>query len=654
MSFVVSRSGVTTRHFIIATAGHVDHGKSALVKALTGTDPDRLPEEKRRQITIDLGFAELNLTAPSGDKIHAGIVDVPGHEDFVRNMIAGVGSIDLALLVVATDDGWMPQTEEHLQILTYLGVHRAVIVLTKSDLGKIENVTEQIRNRLRETVLAESRIIPTSVRTGDGIENLKKTLALELATTPTQRDFGKPRLFVDRAFTLRGVGTVVTGTLTGGPLHRGQSISVQPQNLRARIRSIQSHGIEIDSAQPGMRTALNLPDLQLDQIKRGDVITDTYLAPTSALIAQVEKSARHIAREPASTKATVDKPAARPLKNGSSVYLHHGTSRVAARIALLAKKGLDPGQKTIARLKLASPVVAFVGDRFVIRDASEQNTIAGGIVLDPDGASARDARDSKLFSMRATASDDIDLCVRSEIARRGFVPRRTLLARSHFSVGAISEALMRLQRNKKIVLSEEIAADGEFWQTLRNQAIALIDSAHKRHPERPGLDLSELRSVLRDQPENVFEALIAELCTYDFVRKGSAIARASHQLRLPTSLQPVETKIREALTQKPFDPPPRREIELDRDSQHVLRFLIATGEVIEVGSDAVVLRENFERMKARITDFISKNGPATVSELRQAMESSRRIMVPLLERLDRDGVTRRLGDRRILCTVHYV
>ena len=629
---------MTTKHFILATAGHVDHGKSALVKALTGTDPDRLPEEKRRQITIDLGFAELNLTAPSGDKIHAGIVDVPGHEDFIRNMIAGVGSIDLALLVIAADDGWMPQTEEHLQILTYLGVQRAMIAVAKSDLGNVENVTEQIRNRLRETVLEESRIIPTSVRTDEGIENLKKTLALELATMPIQRDFGKPRLFVDRAFTLRGLGTVVTGTLTGGRLHRGQSISVQPQTLRARIRSIQSHGVEIDCAQPGMRTALSLPDLPIDQVKRGDVITDGDLAPTSALIAQVEKSPRLVAKE----------PAARPLKNGSSVYLHHGASRAAARITLLEKNGLEPGQKTIAHLKLSSPIVAFVGDRFVIRDASGQHTIAGGVVLAPDGTGFRDAQNLKLLSMSATASDDIDLCVRSEIARRGFVPRKTLLSKSHFSAGEISEALMRLQRDNKIALVGEIAADGHFWQMLRSQAIALIDSAHKQNPERSGLDLSELRSVLRNQPENVFEALIADLCGGDFVRKGSAIARTSHQPVLPAELQPLERKIREALSEKPFDPPPRREIELDRGAQHVLRFLIENGEVVEVGSDAVLLRENFERMTARIAEFISKNGPATVSELRQALESSRRIMVPLLEQLDRDGVTRRVGDKRML------
>jgi selenocysteine-specific elongation factor len=629
---------VTTRHFIIATAGHVDHGKSALVKALTGTDPDRLPEEKRRQITIDLGFAELNLTAPGGDKIHAGIVDVPGHEDFVRNMIAGVGSIDLALLVVAADDGWMPQTEEHLQILTYLGVQRAVIALTKSDLGNVENVTEQIRNRLRETVFAKAPVIPTSVRTGEGIENLKKTLALELATTPAQRDFGKPRLFVDRAFTLRGLGTVVTGTLTGGQLHCGQSISVQPQNFRARIRSIQNHGIEIDSAQPGTRTALNLPDLQIDQVKRGDVITDNDFAATSALTAQVEKSPRLGAKE----------SAARPLRNGTSVYLHHGTSRAVARITLLEKNGLGPGQKTIAHLKLASPVIAFVGDRFVIRDASEQHTTAGGVVLAPDGTGFRDAHDLNLLSMRATAPDDIDLCVRSEIARHGFAPRKTLLAGSHFSAGEISEALMRLQRDNEIVILEEIAADDAFWRTLRNQAIAFIDSAHKQNPERPGLDLSELRSVLRDHPQNVFEALIADLCADDFVRKGSAIARTSHQPVLPARLQPVERKIREALSQKPFDPPPRREIELDPDAQHVVRFLIASGEVIEVSSEAVLLREDFERMRAKIAEFISRNGSATVSELRQALESSRRVMVPLLEKLDREGFTRRVGDKRSL------
>ena len=633
---------MTTRHFILATAGHVDHGKSALVKALTGTDPDRLPEEKARQITIDLGFAELNLVAPNGDKIHAGIVDVPGHEDFVRNMIAGVGSIDLAVLVVAADDGWMPQTEEHLQILTYLGVKRAVIALAKSDLGRIDSATEQIRIQLHGTVFAESPIVPTSVRTGEGIENLKSAIASELAVMHPQRDFGKPRLFIDRVFTLRGIGTVVTGTLTGGRLHRGQSVIVQPQKLPARIRSIQSHGVELDCAQPGMRTALNLTDVAIDQIKRGDVITDSDLMAKSTLIVQMERSPR----------LRVEEPAARPLKNGSSVYLHHGTLRVSARVTLIETKTLEPGKKKTARLKVASPIFAFVGDRFVVRDASEQHTIAGGVVLDPDGTNVRGAAQLELLSMRASTTDDVDLCIRSEIGLRAFVPTRTLLNKSHFSGAEISNALIRMQRDNEIVLCEEIAADLEFWQKLHNQAIALIDNAHKRNPERLGLDLNELRSALRDQSENVFEALIAELCADDFVRRGSAIARVSHRPFLPANLQPVATKVREALSAKPFDPPARKEIEVDRHAQEVVRFLIATGEAIEVGSDLVQLRENFERMKKALADFISKNGPATVSELRQALESSRRTMVPFLEKLDRQGVTRRLGDKRVLAKLN--
>ena len=554
-------------------------------------------------------------------------------------MIAGVGSIDLAVLVVAADDGWMPQTEEHLQILTYLGVKRAVIALAKSDLGRIDSAAEQIRIQLHGTVFAESPIVPTSVRTGEGIENLRSAIASELAVMHPQRDFGKPRLFIDRVFTLRGIGTVVTGTLTGGGFYRGQSIIVQPQKLEARTRSIQSHGVEIECAQPGMRTALNLPDLGIDQVRRGDVITDRDLGvASSTLTAQIEKSSR----------LRIKELAARPLKNGSSVYVHHGTLRVAARVKLLKRNGLEPGQKTIANLKLESPIFAFIGDRFVIRDASEQHTIGGGVVLDPDGASFRDAAHLELLSIRATDPDDVALCVRSEIVLRGFVPEKTLLNKSHLSAGEISEALMRLQRDNEIVLCEEIVADAGSWQKLRSQAIAFIDNAHKENPERLGLDLNELRAALRDLPKEVLEALIAELCAADFVRKGSAIARTSHRPVLPAELEPVERRIRESLSHKPFDPPPRREIEPDRHTQHVLRFLIESGEVIEVSPDAVLLRDNFEHMKARITEFISKHGPATVSELRQALESSRRIMVPFLERLDREGFTRRVGDRRKL------
>jgi selenocysteine-specific elongation factor len=641
---------MTEKHFILATAGHVDHGKSALVKALTGTDPDRLPEEQARQITIELGFAHLQLSGPAStlnsqpSTFSIGMVDVPGHQDFVRNMIAGVGSIDLALFVVAADDGWMPQTEEHLQILTYLGVKRGVIALTKSDLGQIDNVHEQIRTQLRDTAFARSPIIPTSVRTGEGIENLKSALPSEFSSMRSQRDVGKPRLFVDRTFTLRGIGTVVTGTLTGGQLHRGQNVVVQPQNFEARIRSLQSHGSELECAQPGMRTAINLPDVPIGespgQIKRGDVLTVDDLGKSSAsLIVVLEKSSRLHPKE----------PAARPLKNGMSVYLHHGTCRFPAKINLPEERVLEPGEQKIAKLKLESPIFAFLGDRFVLRDASEQHTVAGGMVLDPDGdrGKVRSAAQRNLLAGRADAPDDVDLCVRSEMLVNGFMRKQIVLRKSHFGTDEITKALQRLQRRNEIVIHQEIVADARAWQMLRNRMIGLIDHAHKTNPERVGLDLNELRTALRDQSPDVFEALVSDLCPADFTRKGSAITRIAHRPALPPNLRPVAMKIREALEQKPFDPPARKEIEIEQNAQQTLRFLIETGEAIEVGPDAVLLRENFEGMKNAIVDFISQNGPATVSELRQRLQSSRRIMVPLLERLDREGVTRRVGDKRM-------
>jgi selenocysteine-specific elongation factor len=623
---------VTTRNFIIATAGHVDHGKSALVKALTGTDPDRLPEERERQITIDLGFAELNLIGPNGDKIHAGVVDVPGHEDFVRNMIAGVGSIDLALFVVAADDGWMPQTEEHLQILNYLDVQRAVVALTKSDLGQIDVIIEQIRGKLRGTAFARSPIVPTSVRTGRGIQNLEKALAMELGTAEPQRDIGKPRLFVDRVFTLRGIGTVVTGTLTGGRLRRRQQIILYPTNLEARIRTIQSHGHELEVAQPGMRTAINVPDIPVDHIKRGDVVTIACLGePGSILVVLLEKSSR-LDRE--------SRTVTRPIKNGSLVYLHHGTSRVAAKIAFREDGPLEAGQKKVAQLKLLSPIFAFAGDRFVVRDSAEQNTIAGGVVLDPEG--------HKESVTSGLALDDVDSLLRLTISRHGFAERENLLSKSQFNADEISEALMRLQGRGEIILRQHIAADCELWRKLSTQAAGLIDEAHKQNPECAGVDLNEMRSALRIQQAHALEALVADLCAGNFVRKGSVIARASHRPKLPTPLGLVEARIRETLSKKPFDPPSRREIEADSHARQVVRFLIENGDLIEIAPDVVSLRENFECMKNAVADFISKNGPATVSELRRALESSRRTMVPFLERLDRENVTRRVGDKRSL------
>jgi selenocysteine-specific elongation factor len=634
---------MTEKHFILATAGHVDHGKSALVKALTGTDPDRLPEEKARQITIDLGFAELNLTARNGEKIHAGIVDVPGHEDFVRNMIAGVGSIDLALLVVAADDGWMPQTEEHLQILTYLGVQRAVIALAKSDLGGIDAVMEQIREKLRATPFAHAPIVPTSIRTGEGIENLKDAFATELGTAEPHPDIHKPRLFIDRAFTLRGIGTVVTGTLSGGSIRRSQDVIVQPKNVSARVRSVQNHGRDVEIAQPGMRTAINLPDLSIGQnaVQRGDLITVQSLgSPQSTIDVLLERSPR----------LKRNSPAARPIKNGSSVQVHFGTGRIAAKITLLDQSALGAGQSAIARLRLDSTIIAFVGDRFIVRDSSEQNTIAGGTVLDPDAdrANFRAAAQVQFLRARATTPHGVDVCIQSQLQRDGRAEPETLLAKSNFSTDQISEALSRLSHDGQIIVARDIAADASYWHTLINRAATLIDRAHEKHPERRGVELSELRRDLETRSDKLFAAVISELTRNGFVRFENQIARVSHRPSLPPELLSAAENIHAALSARRFDPPDRKSFSQDRNLQQALRFLIDEGKIFEISREIVVLRETVEEMQNSIVKFLSENGSATASQLRQKIGSTRRVIIPFLEYLDRTGVTRRIGDERVL------
>ncbi len=624
---------MTQKHLILATAGHVDHGKTALVKSLTGVDTDRLPEEKARGITIDLGFAHLALPGVS-----LGVIDVPGHEDFIRNMIAGLGAIDLTLLAVAADDGWMPQTEEHWQILNYLGVRRVVVAITKCDLGDASRTAKQVREQIGDTSLGIVPIVPTSVRSEFGLEELKQTLAEVCASLPGPPDIGKPRLFVDRVFTVRGTGTVVTGTLTGGQLARGEIVSLQPQNLRTRIRAIQSHNQPIKVALPATRTALNLPDLRVEEIPRGTVLTTGGNTESSRTIdVLVERSGR-------------TRPTARPLKNTSVIQVHYGSARFPARITLLDRRELLPGDRAIARLRYAQPAFVFVGDRFIIRDSSGRATIAGGVVLDPDAERIkfRSAEARAFLESRAAAPNDILTLLRSQLRRDGVVRRTSLLLKSNFDEEAIGSAIERLAHEKEAFVHDSIVADATWWQALRKRAIAAVDVEHTAHPERAGLDLAALRACLSLDDEELHDALIADLCDEGFSCAQGAIRRQSHRPSLPALLAEAGTKIRAALAAQPFDPPSRKELIADAAAQEALRFLSRAGEVIVINDEVVLSADAFAELKSRITQALRVSGPATVSELRQALGSTRRIVVPLLERCDRDGLTSRQGDRRTL------
>ena len=627
-------------HYIVATAGHVDHGKSTLIKALSGTDPDRLPEEKARGITIDLGFAHLELGSPEvTSPIDVGIVDVPGHEDFVKNMVAGVGTIDLALLIVAADDGWMPQTEEHLQILSYFGVRRAVVSLTKADLAGDEAASiSDIRLRLQGSPFADAPIVPTSVVTGQGLETLKSALAQELSAAPPPRDIGKPRLAVDRVFTLSGAGTIVTGTLVGGWLQRGQAVLIQPSGHPARIRRIQSHGRDVERSGPGTRTALNLADVDpVAGVHRGDVITVPDMGSASdCLDVMLEISAR----------------ASRPLKDGVRARVHYGSGNVPAHIALGAGKELTPGQRQLAQLRLESPVFLVAGDYLTLRDWSEQQTLAGAIVLDPD-ATRRAFRSTDRQQWLTRVAESLDkpaLFVAAHVARARVLRRSRAFVKTRFSRDDIDAAIQQLAREGSLVVTDDMLVEAATWTTARTRAAQLVDDVHREHPERLGLSLTELRNVITKEFafEDLFDALIASLSDEGFARSGLVIQRASHRAQLPEPLRAAGETLRRTLSAQPLEPPSRKELTPDVASQRALKFLVESGEVVEISAELVLSASAVAQATAHVKAFIAKHGPATVSDLRQRLGSSRRVVVPLLEYLDRTFVTVRHGDRRTL------
>ena len=622
--------------FIVATAGHVDHGKSALVTALTGTDPDRLPEEKARGITIDLGFAALDVRTPSGDALHIGIVDVPGHEDFVRNMAAGVGAADLALLVVAADDGWMPQTEEHLQVLTYFGVTRAVVALTKADLVvDVGQASDSVRQRLQGTAFATAPIVPTSVVGGQGIEELKDTIGRVLAATPPPRDIGKPRVPIDRVFTLPGIGTVVTGTLLGGTLRKGQRVVLQPSGKATWIRRMQSHNRDEEACGPARRIALNLPDIGAGDIHRGDVVTiDLGRGSTSVIDAHVAVSHR----------------AVRSLRTGTRAHVHYGSGHVGARVVLLDEKEIGPGGMGLAQLRLDRPVFAFDGDHLTIRDWAEQATLAGGLVLDVDASprAFHHPRRRQFLARRSEALDDPFGWVDSLLERDSVASRLGLLVGSAFSEAEVEDAAHRLVASGRAVSASRWVWRVDAWSTLLRGAAEAIDGEHASHPDRRGLPLTDLRARLGSIDAGAFDALVVDLCGSGFARDGSVVRRATHRAALPPALESAGSDLRATLAARPLDPPSRKALAPDAASARALRFLVESGEAIEVGAELVMTAEQVQRAREIVVAVIGECGAATLADIRARLECSRRVLLPLLEYFDRTGVTARNGDRRTL------
>lgn len=644
---------MTVRHFIVGTAGHIDHGKSSLVKALTGVDPDRLPEEKARGMTIDLGFAHLRIEDPDDPEMvyDLGIVDVPGHADFVKNMVAGVGSIDLALFIVAADDGWMPQSEEHLQILSYLGVDHALMAMTKSDLADdLDFTVEMVRDDISGSSFEDIEIVPTSAIKGTGIDELKAALARKLRDVPDPVSIGKPRLPVDRVFSPQGIGTVVTGTLIGGSFAKGEAAIVQPSGLETHLRNIQSHSSDQENATPGMRTALNLADISIasrerrDGIHRGDVITLPGLGePCDTLDVLLDKGDREVRGQPS---------AIQPIKNGQKVRWHHGGANYGARVLFLGTKILERGQQVIAQLRFEEPVYAFAGDRFVLRDWGKRSTIAGGVIIDSEAKRRifRQVRQKEFLEKRAAAPEDIATYAATLIERDKAVPLEGFLAKSRFSKAEISAALDDLTEAGIVATQGKLVVDQVWWKRMFEKASSLIRDHHAAHPEHVGLLINNLRPRLTPSLPDVklFDPLLDALCQNGFVRAGKSVRWGEHKPQLPANLAAAGDRIRAALKANPLEPPNPKELAPTDVDSKALKFLVETGEAIQLSDKAVILSEVFEAAKGRIVDYIRSNGAATASDLRQAVDTTRRILIPLLEKLDSEGTTRRDGEMRVL------
>lgn len=647
------------RHFILATAGHVDHGKSALVTALTDTDPDRLPEEKARGITIELGFAELLLGSADSeaDALQIGIIDVPGHEDFVKNMVAGVGCVNLGLVVVAADDGWMPQTEEHLQILEYLGVQEVIVALNKIDLAEDDEefLVEVIRDELSGSAFPNAAIVPTSTVAGRGIDALKRLLEERFRAMPNPADFGKPRLAVDRVFSVKGHGTVVTGSLVDGSLEAGQAVVVQPQGLASRIRTLQSFGHEVSKSSPGSRLAVNLASVAVREsgasahegVGRGDVVTVESIAVSSSVIdCFLTKSSRLEGRQVS---------AAKPLKHGSRIRLHHGSANLPGRVFFPDCEALKPGERVAAQLRLEAPAMVLTGDRFVLRDWSEVHTLAGGFVLEPeaDARRLRDPRQRKFFEHFLSEAPSLAVMVRALVERSSLFPPGNLLGRSAYDPESIATAVAALAGSGDVVEKEGWIFESSFWRSQLALAIQVIDRFHQQHSELSGITLTQLRSHLDPAWKDgvAFGLLMGALNDDGFLVAGNIIRRKSHEISLPALLAPAAAQIRSTLGSKPTDPPGRKQVVGSDLDERALRFLIESGDLVEVSDEIVMTVEGYATLERSVRAFLAGRDEATVSELRQETGVSRRIILPVLAHLDASGVTVREGDVRRLGSV---
>lgn len=620
------------RHIILGTAGHIDHGKSSLVKALTGIDPDRLKEEKERGITIDIGFADL--VYPDSDLI-VGIVDVPGHERLVRNMLAGAGGIDMVVMVIAADEGIMPQSREHLAICNLLNIQSGLIAITKSDLVEkdwLELVKEEVRKFVEGTFLEGATIIPVSSRTGENIDTLKNEIReLALRIKPKTSD-GLFRLPIDRVFTLKGFGTVVTGTAISGKVSIDDTVEILPCNIKTKVRGLHSHGRSITTASAGQRVAINLQSVEKADLKRGDVaVTPSSFFQTKTINAHIEL----LENVPS-------------VKSKSLVHFYSGTSETTARIILFEKDELKAQENCYCQLRLHDPVIVMSGDRYIIRRFSPLETLGGGVILDtsPSKRKIKDGIDD--IEKLHLGSLEKKISIKIEQAGMKGISLGALRGWINQELSVINSTLIGLSSKGEVIQLDDLLLHVTSFRLLHNNIIRILADFHRKNPIKPGLPKEEARAHLDINPK-LFNFILAN--SEQVSVEKDLIRLKDFKVALTNSEEEFKSGIMALLNRNRFQPPMKEELcsELKIDQKRmsdILNLMIKGGNVIRISESLYISNDAYENIILLLKTFFSGKKELTVAEFRDLLNTSRKYALPFLEYLDSKRITVRTGDVR--------
>jgi selenocysteine-specific elongation factor len=630
------------KYTILGTAGHIDHGKSTLVKALTGTDPDRLKEEKERGITLDLGFASLDL--PGGNRL--GIVDVPGHEGLIKNMLAGVGGIDMVMLVIAADEGIMPQTREHLAICDLLHVKKGLIALTKMDAAEqdwLALVQDEVREFVKGTFLEKSPIVPVSAKTGENLDTLKLELDRLAKEVAPKSANGILRLPIDRVFTMKGFGTVITGTLLSGTISQDQEVDILPKGITTKVRGIQSHGQAAQRAVAGQRTAVNLQGIEKDQLSRGDTIVTKGFFKTTR---NVDCSLAMLPQ------------ALRGIKTGTRIRFYNNTQEAIGRVSLVGSHELNPGDSGFVQFRLEQPVLIQHGDRFIIRFYSPMETLGGGMVLNPhprrhkNSTMEESVRNLGVLD-KGSLEEKIALLVSGK-ALAGMEEAEVIGAVAA-DKAEITAALSALVQKKVIVRVDNLYVHTSQLATLETKVLDLIAQFHKANSLKPGIDKEEVKGMLKVR----LHPKALNMAMDGLIRKKQVEAEGS-KLRLPGFKPAVgkdqglyKDKIVAAIKKGGSQPPVREELPsllgiTDKDAKDLLKLLADEGRVVRINDSLYLDKAVLEAIKADLLKHLSEKKEIVVAEFRDIARTSRKFAVPILEHFDSQKLTQRVGDKRVL------